>query len=84
NRANPVGQIFSLAMMLRESFELIEAADLIEAAVVAVWQRGCRTEDLPEKGCKVLGTREMANQIADAVVQVAEGEGRFESGTYTH
>ncbi|MEO2034997.1 MAG: isocitrate/isopropylmalate family dehydrogenase, partial [Planctomycetaceae bacterium] len=49
NRANPVGQIFSLAMMLRESFELIEAADLIEAAVVAVWQRGCRTEDLPEK-----------------------------------
>jgi 3-isopropylmalate dehydrogenase len=84
NRANPVGQIFSLAMMLRESFGLSEAADLIDAAVSEVWRQGWRTEDLSQTGCRVLGTREMATHVAESVVRLAECETQFESGTPSH
>jgi 3-isopropylmalate dehydrogenase len=75
DRANPVGQIFSLAMLLRESFGLAREADLIEAAVVDVWRRGIRTADLREDGCRVVGTREMADRVADAVVELANSQG---------
>jgi 3-isopropylmalate dehydrogenase len=67
DRANPVGQVYSLAMLLRESFGLDEAATLIEAAIVDVWRRGWRTADLAEPGGRVVGTREMVARIADAV-----------------
>jgi len=40
--ANPVGQLFSLTMMLRESFGLEEAAALIENSVARVWRAGWR------------------------------------------
>ncbi|MBS0265822.1 MAG: 3-isopropylmalate dehydrogenase [Planctomycetes bacterium] len=67
DRANPVGQIFSLAMMLRLSFGLAREARLIEAAVEQVWSSGTRTEDVQEPGCRIVGTREMADCIAAAV-----------------
>jgi 3-isopropylmalate dehydrogenase len=67
DRANPVGQILSLAMMLRESFGLAREARLIEAAVESVWSAGTRTEDVQEPGCRIVGTREMADCIAGAV-----------------
>lgn len=84
NRANPVGQILSLAMMMRESFRLNKAADLVEAAVVDVWRSGWRTEDLLETGCKVLGTREMATHIAESVVELAKHEIQCDAGSPTH
>ncbi|PYI56000.1 MAG: 3-isopropylmalate dehydrogenase [Verrucomicrobia bacterium] len=62
--ANPVGQIFSMAMMLRESFSLQSAARLIEDAVQAVWRAGWRTADLTEPGCKVAGTRQFGELVA--------------------
>src|SRR5579871_5038026 len=43
--ANPGGQILSLAMLLRESFGLDEAATLIETSLAAVWRAGWRTSD---------------------------------------
>jgi 3-isopropylmalate dehydrogenase len=48
--ANPVGQIFALAILLRESFGLFDAADLIEKAVRRVWRQGYRTFDIAEQG----------------------------------
>lgn len=71
DRANPVGQIYSLAMLLRESFGLAEAAAMIEAAIAEVWGQGWRTEDLLEPGCRVVGTCEMGMRIADTVDRFA-------------
>ena len=62
--ANPVGQIFSLAMMLRETFGLRSAAHLIEDSVRTLWRARWRTADLAESGCKIAGTRQFAELVA--------------------
>jgi len=67
DRANPIGQILSGAMLLKESFGLTEAAESIHAAVRSVWRAGWRTADLPEAACQVVGTRKMGALVADAV-----------------
>ncbi len=74
DRANPVGQILSLAMLLRESFGLPREAALIEGAVDEVWRQGWRTEDLAGDGGRVVGTRRMGELVA-AAVQRAHPEG---------
>ncbi len=48
--ANPIATILSAAMMLRLSFELEEAASLIETAVSRVLAKGLRTADIAEPG----------------------------------
>ncbi|HEY5793268.1 MAG TPA: isocitrate/isopropylmalate family dehydrogenase [Chthoniobacterales bacterium] len=68
--ANPVGQIFSLAMMLRESFGLAEEAALIEQAVARVWREGWRTADVAGMESRIIGTREMGRRIAEAMTQI--------------
>ncbi len=70
--ANPGGQLLSLAMMLRESFGLFEAAGLIERALDAVWCAGLRTADLAEPGCTLLGTQALAGRVAEQVFRLAE------------
>ena len=44
--ANPLGAIWSLAMAMRYSFERVEDADLIEAAMRGVMDDGVRTADI--------------------------------------
>jgi 3-isopropylmalate dehydrogenase len=68
DRANPVGQIFSLAMLLRESFGLVREAALIERSAADVWRAGWRTEDVMAPGCRLAGTRKMGQLIAEALV----------------
>ncbi len=75
DRANPVGQIFSLAMLLRESFGLFDAADLVECAVCAVWRAGWRTQDLAEPGCRVAGTQELGSLVAEEVSRLSRERG---------
>ena len=70
--ANPAGQIYSLAMLLRESFGLDAAAALIEQSLAAVWRAGWRTADLAERGCKILGTQAMAEKVAEQVMRGSE------------
>jgi 3-isopropylmalate dehydrogenase len=70
NVANPIGQIHSAAMLLRESFGLVEAAEAIEAAVSRTLEAGIRTLDIAVPGSTVVGTREFAQHVAAAV----EGE----------
>ena len=72
--ANPAGQILSLTMLLRESFGLIEAASLIEEALVNVWSHGWRTADLAEPGCYILGTQAMAERITQEIFNIAESK----------
>lgn len=69
DRANPVGQIFSASMLLRESFHLFEQADAIEAAVRGVWEEGWRTEDIETPAGKVVCTQQMGDLIADRILR---------------
>ncbi|HEV2694873.1 MAG TPA: isocitrate/isopropylmalate family dehydrogenase, partial [Verrucomicrobiae bacterium] len=67
--ANPAGQILSLAMLLRESFGLHEAADLIEKSLAKTWSSGWRTADIQEPGCTVLGTKAMTDKVVEQVLR---------------
>jgi 3-isopropylmalate dehydrogenase len=73
-RANPLGQIASLTMMLRESFGLAREAGWIDAAVEEVMRHGLRTFDVAEPGTTVVGTAEMGERIAAAVRRQARPE----------
>ncbi len=63
NLANPIATIMSAAMMLRYSFDLPQAADLVEQAVAGVLEEGYRTKDIMQPGMKQVGTKEMAELI---------------------
>jgi len=63
--ANPLAMILSLAMMLRYSFDMDGAADLVETAVRKTLARGVRTGDIMQPGAKRVGTAGMG----DAVLQ---------------
>ena len=65
DRANPAGQILSLAMMLRESFGLSHAANAIEDGLRSVWADGYCTADMATSGGRVIGTQEMGVRIAE-------------------
>lgn len=67
DRANPIGQIASLAMMLRESFALPREAAWIEDGIHDVLRLGFRTFDIAEPDTTVVGTRDMGERIAAAV-----------------
>jgi 3-isopropylmalate dehydrogenase len=75
-RANPAGQVLSLATLLRESFGLEAAAALVEAALEEVWRAGFRTADLPERGTRVVGTAEMGDRIVDALALLVSASAR--------
>ncbi|MBQ9086235.1 MAG: 3-isopropylmalate dehydrogenase [Clostridia bacterium] len=62
--ANPIGTIMSVAMMLRYSFDMIEEADAIEAAVNCVLDDGYRTADIWRDGFKKIGCAEMGAAVA--------------------
>ncbi|MEM6910726.1 MAG: 3-isopropylmalate dehydrogenase [Verrucomicrobiota bacterium] len=63
--ANPIAQILSLAMMLRFSFGLEEAAQRIESAVSGAIEAGLRTGDLfsGQAGTTQVNTAEMGEAI---------------------
>ena len=46
DKANPIGLISSVALMLRYSFKLHEEADIIERAIERAIDKGYRTEDI--------------------------------------
>ena len=73
NRANPAGQIYSLAMLLRESFGLVREADIIESGLAEVWRQGWRTADLVHDG-NPIGTKEMADRVAGEVLRLMRRE----------
>ncbi len=71
DRANPLGQIASLAMLLRESFGLFREARWIDAGVADVLRLGFRTFDVLEEGTTLVGTAEMGERVASAVARLA-------------
>jgi 3-isopropylmalate dehydrogenase len=60
--ANPIAMLASFAMALRYSFNMIELANKLEAAIAAVLDDGLRTGDIAQGG-KSVGTSEMGAAI---------------------
>jgi len=65
NKANPIAQILSAAMMLKYSFGLDREHDRIFAAVNRVLEKGCRTGDIMQPGKMLLGTKEMGAAVLE-------------------
>jgi 3-isopropylmalate dehydrogenase len=70
DKANPLAQVLSAAMMLRYGLNEPTAADDIEQGVLQVLQRGDRTGDIMSPGMNLLGCR----AIGEALIQVLEAE----------
>ena len=62
--ANPIGTVMSAAMMLRYSFDMMDEADAIEAAVNRALDDGYRTADIYKEGTKKVGCAEMGDILA--------------------
>ncbi|MEH3146397.1 MAG: 3-isopropylmalate dehydrogenase [Methylobacterium frigidaeris] len=63
NAANPLAMIGSLAMALRYSFGLSDAADRLDAAITRTLAGGTRTRDIAGPGVNAVGTSEMGDTI---------------------
>ena len=61
--ANPLAMIGSLAMCLRYSFGLGEAADRVEGAITRALAAGARTRDIAAKGTDAVGTAAMGDAV---------------------
>lgn len=63
DKANPLAQILSAAMMLRYALNQPEAADYIENGVLQVLQQGDRTGDIMSEGMNLLGCQAMGKAL---------------------
>lgn len=61
--ANPLATILSAAMMLRYTFNEIEAADRIEQAVNSALDANVRTADIYSEGMQKVSTAEMGDKV---------------------
>ena len=62
-KANPLAQLLSFAMLLRYSFDMNEDAELIEDAVQRVLGAGIRTGDILGPGMKPVSTTQMMDAV---------------------
>ncbi|MGB3189832.1 MAG: 3-isopropylmalate dehydrogenase [Limnoraphis sp.] len=69
DKANPLAQVLSAAMMLRYGLDQPSAADKIEQAVLKVLDWGYRTGDIVSEGMKLVGCREMGEILALALAE---------------
>ncbi|MBR8838770.1 MAG: 3-isopropylmalate dehydrogenase [Stigonema ocellatum SAG 48.90 = DSM 106950] len=67
DKANPLAQVLSAAMMLRYSLNQSAAADHIEQGVLQVLQRGDRTGDIMSQGMNLLGCGAMGEALIQAL-----------------
>lgn len=72
NMANPIGAIASAAMLLRYTAKNEAAAAAIEDAIKWVLNKGHRTADIAESGCKMVNTTtEMGSMVASRAIEFA-------------
>lgn len=63
DKANPLAQVLSAAMMLRYGLNQPQAAELLEQAVLKVLEKGDRTGDIMSPGMNQLGCRAMGESL---------------------
>ncbi len=69
--ANPIGTILAAAMLLRFSLGLHAEADAISQAVEQTLNAGWRTYDIMKPGMRKIGTTEMGDRVAQALLEPA-------------
>ncbi|PZO78673.1 MAG: 3-isopropylmalate dehydrogenase [Mesorhizobium amorphae] len=69
--ANPIAMIASFAMCLRYSFNMVDEADKLEAAISAVLDDGLRTRDIMSEGMSEVGTQTMGDAIVEKFLRLA-------------
>ncbi len=69
DKANPLAQVLSAAMMLRYGLNQPTAADRIEQAVLTVLDQGYRTGDIMSAGMKPVGCKAMGEALQTALAQ---------------
>ncbi len=67
DKANPLACVLSYAMMLRYSFDMGQAADLVEGAVQDVLDQGIRTGDIMQPGKQLVGCTGMGDALIAAL-----------------
>ncbi|PZO22053.1 MAG: 3-isopropylmalate dehydrogenase [Leptolyngbya foveolarum] len=67
DKANPLAQVLSAAMMLRYGLGQPAAAEKIEQAVLAVLDQGYRTGDIMSEGMTPVGCKEMGEVLRKAI-----------------
>ncbi len=67
DKANPLAQVLSAAMMLRYGLNQPTAADRIDQAVLRVLDKGDRTGDIMSEGMNRLGCRAMGDSLINAL-----------------
>ena len=67
DKANPLAQVLSAAMMLRYGLNQPTAADRIEQAVLRVLDKGDRTGDIMSEGMNRRGCRAMGDSLINAL-----------------
>ncbi|KAM6547012.1 hypothetical protein CsatB_027748 [Cannabis sativa] len=67
DKANPLATVLSAAMLLRYGLGEEEAAKRIEAAVLDTLDRGFRTGDIYSSGTKLVGCKEMGEEVLKSV-----------------
>jgi 3-isopropylmalate dehydrogenase len=67
DKANPLAQILSAAMMLRYGLNQADAADYIEKAVFQVLETGFRTGDIMSEGMNHVGCQAMGEALIQAL-----------------
>ena len=67
DKANPLAQVLSAAMMLRYGLNQPKAADRLEQAVITVLDRGYRTGDIFSEGMTLLGCQAMGKALLEAL-----------------
>ncbi|MEL7225640.1 MAG: 3-isopropylmalate dehydrogenase, partial [Cyanobacteria bacterium J06576_12] len=67
DKANPLAQVLSAAMMLRYGLDQPTAADQIEQAVLTVLDQGYRTGDIMSEGMKAVGCKGMGEALQKAL-----------------
>jgi 3-isopropylmalate dehydrogenase len=68
DKANPLAQVLSAAMMLKYGLNEPQAAELLERAVLQVLDKGYRTGDIMSDGMTLVGCRAMG----DALLKILE------------
>lgn len=63
DKANPMAQLLSLAMLLRHSLNMNQQAEAIEHAIEETLNQGFRTADIMQDDCHLVGTTAFTSQI---------------------
>ena len=69
--ANPLAETFSLAMLLRYSFDMKEEAAMVEKACLTVLEQGLRTADIMQEGKTRVTTHEMGAAVMRELERLA-------------